>query len=294
MSADVPGSAPARVPTIVTATADGVVVARDGVHRRIPASIDDLFTSDDPGRALDGWFAAGSDAGAPPAGEVRAPIGTQEVWACGVTYLRSRDARMTEAEQAGGAVFYDRVYDADRPEIFVKAAAHRVAGPGQPVRIRADSTWNVPEPELTLAISASGAVFGFTIGNDMSSRSIEGDNPLYIPQAKVYDGCAALGPCLVVGELPGGRTAIRMRIARDGAVVFSGETALSQLKRSFAELVGYLLRDNSFPAGAYLMTGTGIVPGDEFTLAPGDVVTIEIDGIGTLENHVVQSTGPVA
>lgn len=282
----------ADVPTYVTATTDGLVAARDGVHRRIVASIDDLFGSDDPQAALDAWFAAGVDVAAADADTVRAPIGTQEVWACGVTYLRSRDARMTESEQAGGAVFYDRVYDADRPEIFVKATAHRVVGPGQPVRIRADSTWNVPEPELTLAISASGRVFGYTIGNDMSSRSIEGDNPLYIPQAKVYDGCAALGPCLVVGALPGPATAIRLRIVRDGAVVFAGETALSQLKRTFDELVGYLLRDNSFPTGSYLMTGTGVVPGDDVTLAPGDIVTIDVDGVGTLENHVVQAAGP--
>lgn len=292
MSADVP-AAPNGVHMIVTATADGLVAARDGVHRRIVASIDDVFRSHDPRVALDEWFATGTDVAAPAPDQATAPIGTQEVWACGVTYIRSRDARMTESEQAGGAVFYDRVYDADRPEIFLKATAHRVVGPGQPVRIRADSTWDVPEPELTLAVSASGRVFGCTIGNDMSSRSIEGDNPLYLPQAKVYDACAALGPCLVVGDLPGPATAIRLRIARDGIVVFSGETAVSQIKRSFDDLVGHLFRDNSFPSGTYLMTGTGIVPGDDFTLAPGDVVSIDIDGIGTLENHVVRAPGPV-
>ena len=229
------------MPTDVIAVGDGLVLGRAGAHRRVAASIDELFVTDDVASLLDRWFDAGAHVPAPSPADARAPIGSQEVWACGVTYLRSRDARMAESEQAGAAVLYDRVYDADRPEIFVKATAHRVVGPGQPVRIRADSTWNVPEPELTLAVSAAGQVFGCTIGNDMSSRSIEGDNPLYIPQAKVYDGCAALGPHLVVGDLPGADTAIRLRITRGGVTAFAGETALSRLKRSFDELVGYLL-----------------------------------------------------
>jgi 2-dehydro-3-deoxy-D-arabinonate dehydratase len=196
---------------------------------------------------------------------------------------------MAESERAGGDVFYDLVYDAERPEIFFKATAHRVVGDGGAVRIRADSTWDVPEPEFTLAVSPAGRIIGYTIGNDMSSRSIEGANPLYLPQAKVYDGCAAIGPRLVLGELPPADTAIHLSISRDGTEVFTGRTALDQIKRRFDELVDYLFRDNSYPAGVLVMTGTGIVPGDDFTLEPGDVVAITIDPVGTLTNHVVRS-----
>jgi 2-dehydro-3-deoxy-D-arabinonate dehydratase len=210
------------------------------------------------------------------------------VWACGVTYLRSRDARMAESESAGGDVFYDLVYDAERPEIFFKATPHRVVGDGGAVRIRRDSTWDVPEPEFTLAVSPRGDIIGYTIGNDMSSRSIEGENPLYLPQAKLYDGCAALGPRLVIGDLPPRDTAIRLTIRRDGTDVFTGATALDQIKRRFDELVEHLFRDNSFPAGVFVMTGTGIVPGDDFSLAPGDEIAITIDPVGTLTNHVVR------
>jgi len=222
---------------------------------------------------------------------VLAPIGSQEVWAAGVTYYRSRDARMEESKEAGGGDFYSKVYVADRPELFFKASPHRVSGPGQKVRIRKDSKWNVPEPELALAINSAGAIFGYTICNDMSSRDIEGENPLYLPQAKVYDGSCGLGPCiLVAGETPAPVTAIRLEILRAGKTAFSGSTTLEQLKRTPASLAGWLLRDNSFPQGCFLSTGTGIVPGDGFTLAPGDVVRITIDPIGTLENSVVQAS----
>ena len=249
------------------------------------SAIDVLFDAVDPVDTALQWFDEGT-----AVGDVTfdaAPIGTQEVWACGVTYLRSRDARMLESEQSGGDVFYDMVYDAERPEIFFKATPHRVVGPGGGVRIRRDSTWDVPEPELTLAVSPSGRIIGCTIGNDMSSRSIEGDNPLYIPQAKIYDGCAALGPRLVLGPLPPPDTVISLDIRRGESSVFAGETTVSRIKRPFEELVGYLFRDNSFPAGVFVMTGTGVVPGDDFTLAPGDEVAITVAGIGTLQNHVV-------
>jgi 2-dehydro-3-deoxy-D-arabinonate dehydratase len=215
-----------------------------------------------------------------------APIGDQEVWAAGVTYFRSRTARMEEAETAGGDVFYDKVYEAPRPELFFKSNAARVRGHLDHVGIRSDSTWDVPEPEFTLAISSEGTIFGFTIGNDMSSRSIEGENPLYLPQAKNYTGSCAIGPCLVVGPTPSPETSITISISREGAEVFSGETSLSQIKRSFEELAGYLFRSNHFANGVYLMTGTGIVPDSSFTLKEGDVVAITIEGIGTLENTV--------
>src|SRR6266851_381076 len=212
------------------------------------------------------------------AAQILAPIGSQEVWAAGVTYYRSRDARMEEAQESGGGSFYDRVYVAERPELFFKATPHRVAGPGQAVRIRKDSGWNVPEPELTLAINARGAVVGYTIGNDMSSRDIEGENPLYLPQAKVYDGSCALGPGILVTDDPlPTTTQIRLRITRDGTSCFEGFTSLSELKRQPRELVDYLFRASSFPAGCFLMTGTGIVPPTPFSLQPGDEIAITID-----------------
>jgi 2-dehydro-3-deoxy-D-arabinonate dehydratase len=218
-----------------------------------------------------------------------APIGSQEVWAAGVTYYRSRDARLAESKDAGGGDFYDRVYSAERPELFFKATASRVAAPGEPVRIRSDAKWSVPEPELTLVIDPRGKIVGYTIGNDMSSRDIEGENPLYLPQAKVYDRSSALGPCVLVSrEPPPASTAIRLEIERAGKIGFAGATTLAQLRRKPEVLVEYLFRDNVFRAGAYLMTGTGIVPPDSFTLAPGDRVRITIDSIGTLENTVVQ------
>lgn len=216
-----------------------------------------------------------------------APVGRQEVWAAGVTYTRSKVARMEESEQSGASRFYDLVYYAERPELFFKSAGWRVCGPGAEVRIRRDSTWNVPEPELTLFVCSAGSIEGYTIGNDMSSRSIEGENPLYLPQAKVFNGAAALGPCLYVPkEPPDAGTAIHMTISRGGAIVFEGRANLGQMKRSLTELVGWLTRELSFPDGVMLMTGTCVVPGDGFTLMPGDVVEMSIDGIGRLINPV--------
>jgi 2-dehydro-3-deoxy-D-arabinonate dehydratase len=224
-------------------------------------------------------------------GTLLAPIGSQEVWAAGVTYYRSRSARMAESKDAGGGSFYDRVYSADRPELFFKATPHRVAAPGTPVRIRSDARWSVPEPELTLVINPRGQIIGYTIGNDMSSRDIEGENPLYLPQAKVYDRSCALGPCVLISPEPlPPSTPIRIEIERQGRGEFSGATTLAELKRAPSVLVEYLFRENIFPSGAYLMTGTGIVPPDSFTLAAGDRVRITIDPIGTLENTVVQGS----
>ncbi len=224
---------------------------------------------------------------APAEHDLLAPIGEQEVWAAGVTYFRSRSARMEESKTAGGGSFYDRVYEAERPELFFKAAARRVIGPGAPVRIRSDAAWSVPEPELTLLLNPAGEIIGYTIGNDMSSRDIEGENPLYLPQAKVYDGSCAIGPCILLQkELLPRTTTINLHITRAGQTAFTGTTTLAELKRDPRELARYLYRDNSFPHGALLMTGTGIVPNDAFTLDHGDVVSIEIKGIGTLTNIV--------
>jgi 2-dehydro-3-deoxy-D-arabinonate dehydratase len=217
--------------------------------------------------------------------ELLAPMGNQEVWAAGVTYYRSRTARMEESEDSGGATFYDKVYNADRPELFFKATASRVSAPGGIVNIRKDSTWDVPEPELTLVISPKGKIQGFTIGNDMSSRSIEGENPLYLPQAKVYEGCAAIGPCILIQEEISESTKIHLEIHRDGELAASGDTDLTQLKRKPKELAEWLYRANTFPIGCLMMTGTGIVP-DGFTLKEGDQVKISIEGIGLLENTV--------
>jgi len=223
----------------------------------------------------------------PASAPLLAPIGSQEVWAAGVTYYRSRDARMEESKAAGGGDFYARVYDADRPEIFFKSTPHRVSGPRQNVRIRKDSKWNVPEPELAAVVNSAGRIIGWTICNDMSSRDIEGENPLYLPQAKVYDQSCALGPCILVSEqMPPLSTEISIEILRNGQAAFSGATALDRLKRSPESLVGWLLRDNSFPSGCFLSTGTGIVPGDGFTLQSGDEVRITIPPIGTLSNIV--------
>jgi 2-dehydro-3-deoxy-D-arabinonate dehydratase len=266
-------------------TNEGLVLEEHNRFRSLAVGFDDLVRSDDP-------FALAGDAlrSAPlvqkPA-YLLAPIGSQEVWASGVTYFRSRSARMEESKDAGGGSFYDRVYSAVRPELFFKATARRVIGPGGDVRIRSDASWSVPEPELTLLINPRGEIIGYTIGNDMSSRDIEGENPLYLPQAKVYDGSCALGPCVLLSrESLAKSTSIRIEIIRGDATAFEGTTTLAELKRAPAELAGYLFRDNSFPDGAFLLTGTGIVPGDEFTLAHEDVIRITINGIGTLENRV--------
>lgn len=219
-----------------------------------------------------------------------APVDTQEVWAAGVTYERSKVARQEESAAAGGGDFYDRVYSADRPEIFFKSAGWRVMGPGTPIHVRPDSTWDVPEPEMTLVLSSAGKIVGVTVGNDVSSRSIEGENPLYLPQAKSYNGSCAIGPSILVLDddssvsltsLP-----IRLAIRRGSETVFSGETSTSRMKRTAEELSEWLFRELSFPQGALLMTGTGIIPTDTFTLTAGDVVTITIGGVGTLTNPV--------
>lgn len=219
---------------------------------------------------------------------ILAPIDRQEVWAAGVTYRRSQSARMEESETSASC--YDRVYQAPRPELFFKATPHRVAGPGQPLRIRADSKWNVPEPEIALVLSSSLALAGFTVGNDMSSRDIEGENPLYLPQAKVYDACCGLGPCITLaGKMPPHDSiGIRIVIRRAGMVEFEGTTSVGQMARPFGDLIHWLGLDNSFPTGVFLLTGTGIVPEREFTLESGDVVAITIDGIGTLINPIRQ------
>jgi len=219
--------------------------------------------------------------------ELLTPVEGQEVWAAGVTYLRSKHARMEESDFSANA--YDQVYEADRPEIFLKSLPEKVVGPGDAVGIRADATWNVPEPELALVVNSRKELAGYTIGNDMSSRDIEGENLLYLPQAKVYDRSCAVGPWVVLGE---GEAAVRewtigVEIVREGSTVFEGETSIGNIKRTFDELVDYLCRSQTFPSGAMLLTGTGVVPGDDFTLAESDVVRITISGIGTLENSVV-------
>ena len=219
--------------------------------------------------------------------QILAPIGSQEVWAAGVTYLRSKVARMEESEESGGATFYDKVYDAERPELFFKATAQRCVGTNDYVRIRKDSTWDVPEPELTLVVNSSSKIVGYSIGNDMSSRSIEGENPLYLPQAKMYEKCAGLGPCVLVTEkeIPS-TTAISILIERGDQVMYEASTTIDQMKRKHTELVEFLYRECAFPNGAYLMTGTCLVPGNDFTLQSKDVITIQIEHIGVLINIV--------
>lgn len=213
------------------------------------------------------------------------PIDEQEVWAAGVTYERSRDARMEESQTND---IYDRVYDAKRPEIFFKAPAYRCVGPYEPVAFRHDSDWNVPEPELALVIDGRGEVAGYTIGNDVSSRSIEGDNPLYLPQAKVYTAGCALGPWMLLADEVANPRDLRiaMRIEHEGTVAWQGKTSTARMHRSFEDLIDCLFAALEFPVGVVLMTGTGLVPPAEFTLAHNDIVHIEIDGIGTLSNHV--------
>jgi 2-dehydro-3-deoxy-D-arabinonate dehydratase len=220
---------------------------------------------------------------------ILAPVGSrQELWACGVTYLRSKIGRQEESKDAGGGDFYARVYEAERPEVFFKATPHRIVGTNDKVKIRKDSTWDVPEPELTLVVSSSGKIVGYTIGNDMSSRSIEGENPLYLPQAKTYDACAAIGPCIYVTEEPLDKNSIiRLEISRNSKTVFDGSIAISQMKRKPEELVSFVFRECSFPHGCLIMTGTGIVPENDFTLKSGDEIKISIDGIGTLVNEVM-------
>ena len=266
-------------------TRNGPVLEERGVARRLSTTWDDLIRAQDLTSAIRA-ASAQPDTGFTPESAI-APIGSQEVWAAGVTYMRSREARMEEAKSAGGGDFYDRVYTATRPELFFKSPPYRVVGPGANVRIRRDSKWNVPEPEFTLVINPAGKIVGYTIGNDMSSRDIEGENPLYLPQAKCYDGACAIGPAVLVAEQPLPRsTEIRIEILRAGKPAFAGTTSLDRMKRQFEELAEFLYRETSFPHGCYLMTGTGVVPPDSFTLNPGDEIRITVDPIGTLSNTV--------
>ncbi|NIJ56056.1 fumarylacetoacetate hydrolase family protein [Dyadobacter arcticus] len=272
-------------------TENGIILENDDIFYRLHENDWDLAVNRDN---LFEWLEIQIESLIPltftediPMPEILAPIGSQEVWASGVTYFRSRTARMEESEKAGGGNFYDRVYEAERPELFFKSTAWRVVGNHGTVRIRRDSTWDVPEPELTLFASSSGILVGYTIGNDMSSRSIEGENPLYLPQAKSYTGSAALGPCLYVPEYPlVDETAIDLTIIRGAEEIFNGQVTLSQMKRKPEELLHYLFREMSFPQGCYLMTGTGIIPPSDFTLRKDDIVHITIEPIGTLTNTV--------
>ena len=220
--------------------------------------------------------------------ELLPPIGEkQELWACGVTYLRSKVGRQEESKATGGSDFYAKVYEAERPEVFFKSTPHRIVGHQGKVNIRKDSTWDVPEPELTLVVTSSGKIVGYTIGNDMSSRSIEGENPLYLPQAKTYDACASLGPCIYITDKPLERdTMIYLQISTDNKKVFEGNVGINQMKRTPEELVSFVYRECSFPHGCLVMTGTGIVPGADFTLRSGDEIKISIDHIGELINTV--------
>ena len=269
-------------------THTGCFVEQDGNYYRAgDLHWDELFVHEELERYLAVAIGRQEPAVEFDATELVAPIGSQEVWAAGVTYYRSRGARMEEARDAGGGSFYDRVYSAERPELFFKSTANRTVGPGAIVRIRADARWSVPEPELTLVVSPRGRIIGYTIGNDMSSRDIEGENPLYLPQAKVYNGSCALGPGILVASGPLPRsTEIGIEILRHGLIEFSGSVALTELKRDPQTLVDWLFRDNSFPSGCFLMTGTGIVPPSSFTLQSRDRIRITIEPIGVLDNVV--------
>ena len=278
---------------ILYRTAARLIVEKDGqLYPLQQHSLDQLIARPDLYDYLE--LAVGTNGAVPAADAQRldlldllAPIGEQEVWAAGVTYFRSRTARMEESKDAGGGSFYDRVYTAERPELFFKAMPHKVVGHGAQVRIRKDAAWSVPEPELALCVSPSGKIVGYTIGNDMSSRDIEGQNLLYLPQAKIWDGSCALGPGILLTPDPLPETTrIQISIERGGETVFAGETSLKEMKRRPEDLVEYLFRDQTFPHGCFLLTGTGIVPPDHFTLHSGDSIAITIDGIGTLENEV--------
>ncbi|HTD95383.1 MAG TPA: fumarylacetoacetate hydrolase family protein [Edaphobacter sp.] len=273
---------------ILYVTTEGLFVEQSGSYYPVAeASLDALIAHADLHSYLSSTIAAGSPTGPLDQAKLKAPIEHQEVWAAGVTYYRSRSARIEESKDAGGGDFYDRVYSAERPELFFKATAHKVAAPNANVRIRRDATWSVPEPELTLLINPRAQIIGYTIGNDMSSRDIEGTNPLYLPQAKVYDQSCSLGPGILIQPTPmPPSTQITMEILRAGHSEFKASVALTELKRDPQTLVEYLFRDQTFPHGCFLLTGTGIVPPDSFTLQSQDQVRISIDTIGTLVNQV--------
>lgn len=265
------------------------IVAEDanGIYVLNETSWDELISRENLLDHVDKCARESKPVDAPPPEDLLPPIGSQEVWAAGVTYFRSRDARMEESKSAGGGDFYDRVYSATRPELFFKAMPHKVVGPGGKVAIRDDAKWSVPEPELALFISPAGKITGYTVGNDMSSRDIEGENPLYLPQAKVYDRSCALGPCLLISDDPlPASTEIAIEIRRGDNTVFKGATTLKEMKRKPEELVEYLYRNSSYPHGCFLFTGTGIVPPDVFTLKAGDEIAVTIPPIGTLRNVV--------
>ncbi len=270
-------------------TIPGIIIEKENTSFLLKENNWDAFINDDDlFRKMERLTRTLTPTGKPlPVTEILAPLGSQELWACGVTYLRSKVGRQEESKASGGSDFYAKVYEAERPEVFFKSTPHRVVGHNGKVSIRKDSTWDVPEPELTLVASSSGKIVGYTIGNDMSSRSIEGENPLYLPQAKTYDGCAAIGPCIYVPGSPINiNTQIHLAITRNNNIVFEGNIGLDQMKRTPEELVSFVFRECSFPNGCLIMTGTGIVPGSDFTLASGDEIKITIDNIGTLINTV--------
>lgn len=270
-------------------TKAGIVIESDNNFYLAANENWDSFINDDAlYQKTEKLFRSLSAGGSELISDVLAPIGNnQELWACGVTYLRSKVGRQEESKATGGSDFYAKVYEAERPEVFFKSTPHRIVGHKAMVRIRKDSTWDVPEPELTLVVTSSGKIVGYTIGNDMSSRSIEGENPLYLPQAKTYDACAAIGPCIYISDKPLDSNAlIHLEINRNNKKVFEDSIAISQMKRSHSELVSFVYRECSFPNGSLIMTGTGIVPGSDFTLQSGDEIKISIDHIGTLINTV--------
>jgi 2-dehydro-3-deoxy-D-arabinonate dehydratase len=268
-------------------TATKAVIAHDEQFYSCSTPWDELINRDDLYQFLHEMIKKLPITGMPAGDEIQAPVGSQEIWASGVTYFRSKEARMDESKKSGASVFYDKVYDAERPELFFKSSPGRVVPSGGVVHIRKDSTWNVPEPELTLYMNSKGRVVAYTIGNDMSSRSIEGENPLYLPQAKTYDKSASVGPCLLVlKEAIPQDTTISMQILRGGRKMYDDRVQISMMKRKHDELASFLFRELDFPTGCFLMTGTCLVPNSDFTLAVGDDVSISIDGIGTLVNKI--------
>ena len=274
---------PDEIPRVGLIDGDRIIELAAGA-----ASWSKLLHADDVERQIEGRLDRGHGTRPLEAVRLLAPLDNHEVWGAGVTYERSKQARQEESESGGS--FYDAVYRAERPELFFKATPSRVAGPGRPVRVRADTRWCVPEPELALVLSPRLQIVGFTIGNDVSARDIEGENPLYLPQAKVYDACCGLGPWLTLAAYmpPLREVEIRMVIDRDGQAVFEGSTSVGRMARRLDDLISWLGRDNRFPNGVILLTGTGVVPPDEFSLHRGDIVRISVDGIGTLTNPVVQ------